>query len=153
MTLPIIELAPRLVVLAPHAEVLPNLEVHCSMRTALTRLIVGLLFVPVSGPLASARPRPQLTEKLNQLSASKPAQVRESPKDGLKYVWIPPGTFQMGCSPEDEDCFDEEKPSHEVRISKGFWMGQTEVTVGHTNVSHEPCGNRCHPSLTCLEGC
>jgi len=56
--------------------------------------------------------------------------VRENPKDGLKYVWIPPGTFMMGCSPGDNECFDREKPSHQVTITKGFWMGQTEVTVG-----------------------
>ena len=56
--------------------------------------------------------------------------VRENPKDGLKYVWIPSGTFQMGCSPGDNECEDYEKPSHQVTISKGFWMGQTEVTVG-----------------------
>jgi formylglycine-generating enzyme required for sulfatase activity len=35
----------------------------------------------------------------------------------------------MGCSPGDSECFDHEKPSHQVTISKGFWMGQTEVTV------------------------
>ncbi len=56
--------------------------------------------------------------------------VRENAKDGLKYVWIPPGAFQMGCSPGDSECAADEKPSHRVRISKGFWMGQTEVTVG-----------------------
>jgi formylglycine-generating enzyme required for sulfatase activity len=56
--------------------------------------------------------------------------VRENPKDGLKYVWIPPGTFMMGCSPGDDQCVDNEKPSHQVTISKGFWIGQTEVTVG-----------------------
>ncbi len=56
--------------------------------------------------------------------------VRENPKDGLKYVWIPPGTFQMGCSLGDSECGSEEKPSHQVTVSKGFWMGQTEVTVG-----------------------
>ena len=49
-------------------------------------------------------------------------------KDGLKYVWIPPGTFQMGCSVGDADCIDGEKPAHEVTIMKGFWMGQTPVT-------------------------
>jgi formylglycine-generating enzyme required for sulfatase activity len=27
-------------------------------------------------------------------------------------------------------CESDEKPSHSVTISKGFWMGQTEVTVG-----------------------
>jgi len=51
-------------------------------------------------------------------------------KDGLKYVWIPPGTFMMGCSQDDNECFDSEKPSHQVTISRGFWLGQTPVTVG-----------------------
>jgi sulfatase modifying factor 1 len=56
--------------------------------------------------------------------------ARVNPKDGLKYVWIPPGTFMMGCSPADMQCKKEEKPSHQVTITKGFWMGQTPVTVG-----------------------
>jgi hypothetical protein len=51
-----------------------------------------------------------------------------NPKDGLTYVWIPPGTFMMGCSPGDTECFDEEKPARQVSIAKGFWIGQTEVT-------------------------
>jgi formylglycine-generating enzyme required for sulfatase activity len=49
-------------------------------------------------------------------------------KDGLTYVWIPPGTFQMGCSPGDTECDSDEKPPHKVTITKGFWLGQTEVT-------------------------
>jgi formylglycine-generating enzyme required for sulfatase activity/predicted Ser/Thr protein kinase len=57
-------------------------------------------------------------------------EVRVNPKDGLKYVWIPPGTFQMGCSPGDSKCDDNEKPPHHGTIMKGFWLGQTEVTVG-----------------------
>ena len=56
--------------------------------------------------------------------------VRENPKDGLKYIWIPPGTFMMGCSPGDNQCSTWEKPSHRVTITKGFWLGQTLVTVG-----------------------
>ena len=51
-------------------------------------------------------------------------------KDGLKYVWILPGTFMMGCSPGDSVCLDDEKPPHQVTITKGFWLGQAEVTVG-----------------------
>ncbi len=58
-----------------------------------------------------------------------PGTVRENPKDGLKYVWIPPGTFMMGCSPGDNEYSPVEMPSHHVTITKGFWMGQTEVTV------------------------
>ena len=57
-------------------------------------------------------------------------EVRVNPKDGLKYVRIPPGSFQMGCSPGDTQCPDAEKPPHQVTITKGFWLGQTEVPVG-----------------------
>ena len=53
---------------------------------------------------------------------------RQNSKDGLTYVWIPAGTFAMGCSPEDNECFADEKPSHQVTISRGFWIGQTLVT-------------------------
>jgi len=59
-----------------------------------------------------------------------PGEVRENAKDRLKYVWIPPGTFMMGCSPGDSECDAAEKPAHQVTITNGFWMGQTEVTVG-----------------------
>ncbi len=56
--------------------------------------------------------------------------VRTNPQDALQYVWIAPGNFQMGCSPGDNDCAAPEKPAHAVTISKAFWIGQTEVTVG-----------------------
>ncbi len=49
-------------------------------------------------------------------------------KDGLKYIWIPPGTFQMGCSPGDRECSESEKPAQTVTLTKGYWLGQTEVT-------------------------
>ena len=51
-----------------------------------------------------------------------------NPKDGLTYIWIKPGKFMMGCSPGDQQCFPSEKPPHEVEITRGFWMGQTDVT-------------------------
>jgi formylglycine-generating enzyme required for sulfatase activity len=63
------------------------------------------------------------------VSAPAAVAVRENPKDGLKYAWIPPGTFIMGCSPGDSECGPVEKPAHQVTITKGFWIGQTEVTV------------------------
>lgn len=65
----------------------------------------------------------------------------ENPRDGLKYVLIPPGNFKMGCNVEHiklkagrywvntAPCFDNEFPAHDVTISKGFWIGQTTVTV------------------------
>jgi formylglycine-generating enzyme required for sulfatase activity len=56
-----------------------------------------------------------------------PRQIRNG---RLNYVYIPAGTFWMGCAPGSaEDCRAEEKPRHLVEISKPFWIGQTEVTV------------------------
>ena len=51
-----------------------------------------------------------------------------NPKDGLTFVWIPPGKFEVGCSPGDAGCGGDERPAHEVTITRGFWLGQTPVT-------------------------
>jgi formylglycine-generating enzyme required for sulfatase activity len=47
------------------------------------------------------------------------------PNMGLSFVYVEPGSFQMGSNDEDN-----EKPVHTVTISQGFWMGCTEVTNG-----------------------
>jgi formylglycine-generating enzyme required for sulfatase activity len=84
---------------------------------------------PSAGTAISAAPR---GSEIRPSGATTPTAgtVRDNPKEGQKYVWIPPGTFQMGCSQGDSECLNDEKPAHEVTLSKGFWMGQTEVTVG-----------------------
>jgi len=72
----------------------------------------------------------QSTSELTPAVEPKPGTVRTNPNDGQPYVWIPPGEFQMGCSPGDSECYSDENPKHTVRITRGFWLGQTEVTVG-----------------------
>jgi formylglycine-generating enzyme required for sulfatase activity len=60
------------------------------------------------------------------------AQARQkvNSRDGLTYIWIEPGSFQMGCSAADSECQENERPAHRVMLTKGFWIGQTEVTQG-----------------------
>lgn len=55
-------------------------------------------------------------------------QVKVNRKDGQRYVFIPAGSYNMGCSPGDRECYLWEPPSHHVEIRKAFWIGQTEVT-------------------------
>jgi formylglycine-generating enzyme required for sulfatase activity len=62
-------------------------------------------------------------------SVSAQGNTKVNPQDGLQYVWIPPGSFMMGCSLGDKECKSDEKPAHQVTLTKGFWIGQTEVTV------------------------
>jgi formylglycine-generating enzyme len=62
---------------------------------------------------------------------------------GMKLVLIPPGEFMMGSTePADElvktfaaynrkpEFFKDEYPRHRVRITKAFYLGEFEVTVG-----------------------
>ncbi len=48
---------------------------------------------------------------------------------GIKFVYLPPGAFMMG-SPYSEPNRNDEEVLHQVTLSKGFYMGSTEVTVG-----------------------
>jgi formylglycine-generating enzyme required for sulfatase activity len=48
---------------------------------------------------------------------------------GMKFVFIPSGSFTMG-SPIGESHRRKDELQHEVTISKGFYMGETEITIG-----------------------
>jgi formylglycine-generating enzyme required for sulfatase activity len=86
-----------------------------AVRWGSVLLVMGLLF---------ALALPTIKDRLLQARASM-AIIRVNPRDGLKYVRIRPGEFQMGCGlPE---CWGNETP-HRVRITREFWIGQTEVT-------------------------
>ena len=45
---------------------------------------------------------------------------------GMKFVYCPPGSFEMGSTNGDSD----EQPIHTVTSSQGFYLGRTEVTQG-----------------------
>ena len=57
---------------------------------------------------------------------------RRNAADGLAYVFVPPGRLpdglRAGRRVRREDRKDE-SPRHPVRLTRGFWIGQTEVTV------------------------
>ena len=84
------------------------------------------------GPTSKKKQPPSKRKKSRQPAATAseltPGTVKQNPKDGLDYVWIPPGTFEMGCVPGDDECQDDEI-RHSVTISKGLWIGRTTVSV------------------------
>ena len=48
----------------------------------------------------------------------------------VEMVYIEPGTFDMGSPSSEERRENDEGPVHEVKISKGFYLGKYEVTQG-----------------------
>ena len=82
--------------------------------------------------------------------ALRPPQGKVVVAESMEFVRIPAGYFEMG-SPEGEAGRDvDEGPRHEVRVSRGFWLGKYEVTQGEwaavmgSNPSEfKECGARC----------
>jgi len=78
---------------------------------------------------APAAPSPALVPKRGGVAAAQAAEESTArdpflcPVTGIEMVWIPPGQFQMGGAMEDD-----ERPTHTVRLSRGFWMGRYPVT-------------------------
>lgn len=68
--------------------------------------------------------------EIRVVGTTPPLSIARNERDGLEYVLIPAGDFQMGCVPSDDSCGGDENPRHAVQITKDFWIGRTEVTVG-----------------------
>lgn len=48
----------------------------------------------------------------------------------LTMVWIDPGTFTMGSPDSETGRKADEGPQAEVTLTKGYWLGKTELTIG-----------------------
>src|SRR5882724_7762350 len=78
-----------------------DMPIHRTPRTlgllVLTLSVMGYLTLPVS-----MRAQAQAASgKVTDAPDGKHVKSVVNPKDGLTYVWIPAGTFQMGCSQDD----------------------------------------------------
>jgi len=71
----------------------------------------------------------RLREEEDQLNRAAPDKSWTEPVTGMEFVWVPEGTFEMGCGDWAGECCDLEKPVHDVRLS-GFWLAKYEVTRG-----------------------
>ena len=55
-------------------------------------------------------------------------RVRDN-SSNIEMLFVPAGTFTMGCSPSTEFvCYSNENPTHQVNLTQAFYMGRYEVT-------------------------
>lgn len=93
---------------------------YCLNGRCQVLLLLSLLLIQ---GVTSATVQAQDTDKTVQYKAG---DVRTF--DGIEFVWIPSGKFSMGSPYSESERDSDEGPLHEVSITKGFWMGKTEVT-------------------------
>ena len=60
-------------------------------------------------------------------AAGLPWRIRDR-LTGIEMLLVPAGRFVMGMSVGDEAANSDEKPAHEVILTKPFYLGRTEVT-------------------------
>lgn len=77
---------------------------------------------PVVPPPAPAKREPRAGDPMEPLDLGRGVK--------MEFVYIPAGTFWMGCSPGDSECDGDESPRRRVEITKGFELGKYEVTQG-----------------------
>jgi formylglycine-generating enzyme required for sulfatase activity len=92
---------------------------------------IELTQVDVSDTAIKPAESPPLTTPLTtpKTRIRRPGETFTNSVD-MKLVWIPPGEFMMGSPSSEKDRYDDEGPQHRVKISKGFYIGIYEVTVG-----------------------
>ena len=87
--------------------------------------------VPAWATLLEATPDPTVVTDANLRAAIVASgfawRVRDNAAN-IEMLLVPAGTFMMGCSPGDAECFGEENPAHQVTLTNAFYMGKTEVT-------------------------
>src|SRR5687768_9317655 len=101
------------------------LSVVCSRFTPLLAAFVLLLIPPALGQEAAIVPSPALPKSPRSLAGSHAGEARTIA--GLPLRWCPPGQFRMGSPPDELGRRNDEGPV-EVTLSRGFWIGQYEVT-------------------------
>ena len=76
-------------------------------------------------------------------ATGRPWRVRMTATPQIEMLLVPPGTFQMGCSPSlQSGCAADESPVHTVTLTNAFYLGRYEVTqaqwtaVNGLNPSH-----------------
>ncbi len=61
---------------------------------------------------------------------------------GMKLMLVPAGEFQVGAPETDADAEEHEKPRHTVRITKPFFLGKHEVTLGQFRAFVQATGHQ-----------
>ena len=101
--------------------------VFTATKRAMAQRALGIKRLPLhllGDRLAEAR----LSAYYNRILATGlPWKVRDK-GTGIVMLLVPPGTFMMGARDGDNEAEENERPAHQVTISKPFYLAETLVT-------------------------
>jgi uncharacterized protein (TIGR02996 family) len=74
--------------------------------------------------------RPQREQRVVELlnSGVEPANPVLANCVGMRFRLVPPGHFLMGAADDEREAGGDERPRHEVTLTRPFWLAETPVT-------------------------
>jgi formylglycine-generating enzyme required for sulfatase activity len=114
--------------------------IKASRRMGVVVAVAFVLCAAIAYPFWKSTQQPRSDPGLG--TEEKPAKIPDSEKlapvvksekmitnsIGMKLALIPSGEFMMGSPDDEKGANADEKPRHQVRITKPFYLGVTEVT-------------------------
>jgi formylglycine-generating enzyme required for sulfatase activity len=94
-------------------------------RKSLTIIALLILVIFSGNSYAQSKKNPQIYP-----IPEKPWDIQLSTNNALPMVWVSPGKFVMGSPESEPGRKADESPQTTVTLTRGYWLGNTEVTVG-----------------------
>lgn len=108
-----------------------GLTLACSIAILTAVVAAGATRDRSLKPAAVGSTAERIGAKKDKAVDSKPDKERfQTNSIGMELALIPAGEFEMGAIETDSAAEENEFPRHRVRLTKPFWIGRTEVTVG-----------------------
>ena len=86
---------------------------------------------PTSSPLVAPIPlvgvsgdHPEVERGIDAVGPWEVIHIVDIP---VRFRWVPPGSFKMGSMENDTEAYNDERPSHEVIFTEGFWLSEVPV--------------------------
>src|SRR5262245_59056411 len=88
--------------------------------------LVAILYLLLNG---CSSPK-HIHSNVNKAVTGQSWQLPLASNTSINMIWIAPGSFVMGSPDSEIGRKTDEGPQTQVRLTKGYWLGKTEVTIG-----------------------
>ena len=96
------------------------------MKTKKSLIVPGIILLTLCAALSAERAGAASVKPGSQAGEKMTLKIADA---DYTFVWCPAGEFVMGSPASEEGRYSAEVP-HKVKLSKGFWLLESEVTQG-----------------------
>jgi sulfatase modifying factor 1 len=92
--------------------------------------IIQIMFLYIIANIIGCSASKKTGSEKNYPATGKSYRISFPGNTSINMEWVTPGTFTMGSPDNEAGRKADESPQTEVTLTKGFWLGKTELTIG-----------------------